>query len=61
MARKTSPEDKRRYNLHYIIRKQGYRLTTHEKTIYVHHKHKDFSPQVMELKNRFNYAVQYEI
>ncbi len=61
MASKVLSEKKRRYNLHYKIRKQGYKLNTSQKTIYVHFDYKDFSKQVMFLINKYNYAIQYEM
>lgn len=52
---------KMRYNLHYRIRKQGYRLVTAKRTIYISYSQKSCSKQVDRLRNEFNYGIQLEI
>jgi hypothetical protein len=56
-------EDKKkqakRYRLHYKIRKQGFRLNTKERTIYLI-VNELASKQVLVLKNEFHYAIQLE-
>lgn len=50
-----------RYNLHRKIRKEGYRLMTKKRTIYVLFKNIDFSNNVIRLRDEFGYAIQTEI
>ena len=50
-----------RYNLHREIRKEGYKVTTRKKTIYVFFQTVDFSKNVLRLRNEFGYAIQTEI
>jgi ribosomal protein S20 len=51
----------KRYRLHFRIRKQGYRLNTKERTIYVEFETEIKSKQVKKLQNEFGYAIQTEI
>jgi len=46
-----------RYRLHYRIRKQGYRLFTKERTVYVLDTEK-VSKQVLKLRDKFGYMLQ---
>jgi hypothetical protein len=52
---------KRRYNLHYKIRKQGFKLKCKEKTIIARHNQAVNSKQVARLVNEFNYVIQKSI
>ncbi len=61
MARKISVKDKRRCNITYKLRKQGCKINTSKKTIYSHFDNKAHSPYVIELMNKYNYALQYEM
>jgi len=55
------PARKRKYNLHYLIRKQGYTVDSYKKTIYVPFTKSIFSAQVNQLRQEFNYVVQTQI
>lgn len=50
-----------RYNLHCKIRKDGYKLITRKRTIYVYFKNLDLSKQVLRLRDDFGYTIQTEI
>lgn len=50
-----------RYNLHREIRKEGYKLITAKRTIYVFYKDLDFSKNVKRLQYEFGYAIQTEL
>jgi len=52
---------KRRYNLHYRIRKQGFRFHTTHKTIFVPYNDQSLSKQATALRDEFGYGVQTEI
>ena len=52
---------KRKYNLNYKVRKQGYRLDCAKKTIYVPYLQEELSNQVELLRKEYNYQIQYEI
>ena len=55
-------ENRKRYLLHSAIRKEGYRLSTKDRTIYVHFsKAKELSENVNKLMTNFHYAVQTEL
>jgi hypothetical protein len=56
---KVSKRQRKRYNLHYRIRKQGYRLSTKECTIYIP-TGTEISKQVSVLKNMFDYSLQLD-
>lgn len=49
----------RKYNLHYRIRKQGFRLSTKDKTIF-QKQDMPFSKQCIKLQAEFGYALQLE-
>jgi len=51
----------RQYRLHYRIRKQGFRLNTKERTIFLCVEIDVPSKQVKILKNEFKYLVQTTI
>ena len=60
-----TPENRRRYKLHYILRKHGFRVNTKEKTVYVNHNNFDLKDievidkkYINKLKNKFNYGIQ---
>jgi len=48
----------RRYRLHYKIRKQGFKLNTKERTIFLCLEEEVASKQVKVLKNEFDYMIQ---
>jgi hypothetical protein len=50
--------NKKRYYLHYKIRKQGYKLVTKLKTVYVPYTQELFSKQLLVLTKDFGYCVQ---
>ena len=65
-TRDQRPETKRkrnqvRYNLHRLIRKEGYKLKTKTRTIYVYFQDLDFSHNVQRLRDEFGYAIQTEL
>lgn len=51
----------RRYYLHKCVRKQDYNLVTSKRTIYIPFDQTEFSKHVLELKNRFGYAIQTQL
>jgi len=51
-------KQKRRYNLHYKIRKQGFLLKTNKKTIFVCLEKQQLSRQCLDLQKEFDYAIQ---
>jgi hypothetical protein len=54
-----SKQIKRKYNLHYKIRKQGFKLDTKARTITQHHsKPNPQSKQLNELIHEFGYVIQ---
>ncbi len=44
-------KNKIRYNLHREIRKEGYKLITRKRTIYVYFKNTELSKNVLRLRN----------
>jgi len=50
-----------RYNLHAKIRKEGFKLETDKKTIYVFYLDKITSKSVLRLRDEFGYAIQTEL
>jgi len=53
---------KRKYNLTFMLRKKGYRLSTKNKTIYAaYNTLDDFPCQVKALINEYSYVLQTEI
>lgn len=61
MNKEKVKKNRKRYNLHYRIRKQGFRLKTNEKTICVPFDNIDLSKQTQVLRDEFGYAIQTEI
>ncbi|MCP9764491.1 hypothetical protein EGI31_16240 [Lacihabitans soyangensis] len=55
-------ENRARYRLHYVIRKEGFRLVTKNRTVYLKHSlaAKD-SKSLSRLRREFGYAVQWEM
>lgn len=54
--------NKKRYNLHYAIRRQGYTLVTDKRTVYVQaNRPIPYSRQLLVLTRQFGYAIQQEI
>jgi hypothetical protein len=47
-----------RYKLHWLIRKEGYKLVTPERKIYVPYNNTELSKNALRLKNEFGYGVQ---
>ena len=53
---------RRRYYLHHKVRKQGYRIKTSDKTIFIPYSQKDnISKQIKALQNEYQYSPQLEI
>ncbi len=50
-----------RYNLYLEIRKEGYKLNTRKRTIYVFYKNIYFTKNVLRLRNEFGYSIQTEL
>ena len=50
----------KRYRLHYRIRKQGFRLITKERTIFIT-INMELTKQVKLLKSEFGYLLQLEV
>lgn len=61
MEKYSQKENKRRYNLHYRIRKQGFDLKTKQKTIVTPLSSELLTPQVKILINSYGYVVQASI
>ena len=58
----TPPKTKRKYNLHYRVRKQGFIIRTKEHTIIVKHdKQETLTKQIKALANEYNYVIQTSI
>lgn len=58
---KATPKNNRRYYLHWKIRKQGFKLKTNVKTIYLNLETQGMSKQVEALKTEFNYTIQTQL
>jgi len=56
-----SKRNMKRYRLHSVIRKQGYKLITNQKTIFIPHNAGELSRHVKILKNEFDYGIQTTI
>lgn len=55
-------KNKRRYNLHYIVRKKGFKVNTKEKAIYIFHEDAGISDKhIQYLVNEFGYGKQLEM
>lgn len=54
-------QNQTRYNLHRNIRKEGFKLITKKRTIYVYFENLEYSNNVLRLVNEFGYALQTEI
>ncbi len=54
-------QNKIRYNLHRKIRKEGYKLDTRKRTIYIYFKNLDFSESALILCKDFKYSIQTSI
>ena len=53
---------KRRYYLHYKSRKQGFRIATKDKTVFIpHNQMGGVTKQIKALQNEYNYSLQLEI
>ena len=50
-----------RYNLHKQVRKEGFKLETKIRTIYVVFDQLTYTESVQRLRDEFNYAIQTEI
>lgn len=57
----TRKHNQKRYNLHRDIRKEGYRLKSRARTIYVFLSKTELSEKVQRLRDEFGYAIQIEI
>lgn len=57
----TKKQNQVRYNLHRKIRKQGFKLKTRKKTIYIFFDNLEFTPAVNRLREEFGYAIQTEL
>ena len=56
---KTKKANKRRYNLHYIIRKKGFKVDTRQKSVYVYHEDTEIKDKhILALVNEFGYGKQ---
>lgn len=53
--------DQIRYNLHRKIRKEGFKLITIKRTIYVQSNNLDLTESVLRLRDEFGYSIQIEI
>ncbi len=54
-------KNRKRYRLHHLIRKEGYKLITKKRTIFVPYTNMDVSKNVERLRSEFDYGVQTEI
>lgn len=54
------PAKKRRYNLHYRIRKQGFSIITSKRTVFLN---QDINPSksCIKLRDEFGYSIQLQI
>ena len=52
---------RKRYYLHGVIKKQGYKFNARKKVVYIPSHKLEFSPQVNKLQTIFGYSLQYEI
>lgn len=53
--------DKVRYSLHSEVRKEGFKLDTRKRTVYVPCGGQDLPENVIRLRDEFGYALQTEI
>lgn len=53
--------NQRRYRLHQLIKKLGYRYHAKQKTVFVSFATEAVHQHVEELRDKFNYNVQFEI
>lgn len=53
--------NRKRYRLHRLIRSEGFKLITRERTIYVYFDNINFTENVLKLRNEFEYSIQTEI
>jgi len=51
-------QNQKRYNLHYKLRKKGFKLETKAKTIFIPVSLTELPKQVKRLKDEFNYCIQ---
>jgi uncharacterized protein (DUF2461 family) len=50
---------RQRYNLHYNLKKKGYKINAHKKTIYLPYDFEDVTnPQIKKLTEEHGYAIQ---
>ncbi len=55
-------ENRARYRLHYVIRKEGFRLVTKNRTVFLNQNVVIYASKSLDrLRREFGYAVQWEI
>ena len=54
-------DDARRYYLHSLVKKSGYKIDVRLKTIYIPFNQTELHNSVKSLRDVFNYSVQTEI
>jgi len=57
----TNTKLNRRYYLHQLIKGAGFKYDAYKHTVYVHFKYNNSNRYVSELKNDYDYSIQYEI
>lgn len=58
----TKKQQRARYRLHYVIRKEGFKLLTKKKTVYLKHSiAAKESKSLSRLQREFGYTVKWEI
>jgi hypothetical protein len=60
-AKEIKKRNQIRYNLHREIRKEGYKLITRKRTIYIFFQNLDFTKNVIRLRDEFGYSIQTEL
>ena len=61
MTKLNKKQNQIRYNLHLMIRKEGFKVNARQKTIYIPHTNLTTSLKVDRLQKYFDYTLQIEI
>lgn len=61
ILRKTTPAQNRRYYLHQIVKRVGFKYDPYERTVFVSANYNNNNIYVRELCMKFNYNIQFEI